>query len=262
MRKPSESPFSTEATGVDSPFHSSHKTTGAEARTGPKIHLVEQEFEQATPQAILRSVTERYGRRVAVVTSFGPTGIVTLHMLQTIAPQTPILTLDTCLLFPQTQQLIAEVEARLRITVRRIKPALNLKQQAARYGEALWEHDPDLCCQLRKVQPLQRALQPFHAWFTGVRRDQSTARAQTPIVQWDAATRAQKVAPLANWTEEMIWTYIEAHDLPYNALHDAGYPSIGCWPCTRPVEDGAGYSRDGRWTHSGKTECGIHTTQG
>lgn len=218
---------------------------------------LETELEQATPQEILRIITEIYGRRAAVVTSFGPTGIVTLHMLQEVAPRTPILTLDTCLLFPQTHQLIEQVEERFGLKVRRIKPAQTLKEQAEQYGGALWERNPDLCCQLRKVQPLHRALQPFHAWFTGLRRDQSSSRAQTPIVQWHEATQTHKVAPLANWTEEMVWTYIRAHDLPYNGLHDEGYPSIGCWPCTRPVS-GEGYTRDGRWSQNGKTECGIH----
>lgn len=217
------------------------------------------QFEQAAPQDVLRWATQTYGDQLAVVTSFQPTGIVTLHMLAEIAPQTPILTLDTGLLFPETYALIDQVEARFKLRLTRIRPAQSVEQQAAAYGAALWTRDPDQCCNLRKVIPLADALTGYDAWITGLRRDQSATRANTPIVSWDARKGKVKISPLATWTERMIWTYIEAYDLPYNPLHDQHYPTIGCVPCTQPVDPASGDLRAGRWAGSAKTECGIHT---
>ncbi len=213
-------------------------------------------FEQAAPQDILRWAVETYRDQLVVVTSFQPTGIVAIHMLQDIAPQVPVLTLDTGLLFPETYALIDEVQARFHIDLIRVEPEQSLAEQTIAYGDSLWQRDPDTCCQLRKVQPLNKALRNYGAWITGLRRDQSAERANTPIVSHNRKNNLTKICPLANWTETMIWTYIEAHDLPYNALHDQGYHSIGCWPCT---ETASGDDlRSGRWAHSSKTECGIH----
>jgi phosphoadenosine phosphosulfate reductase len=215
------------------------------------------EFENAYPQDVLAWAANTYGRCLAVVTSFQPTGIVTLHMLSEIAPNTPVLTLDTGLLFPETHHVMNELEARLNLNLIRVKPPLSVQQQADVHGSALWETDPNLCCNLRKVVPLNHALNGYQAWITGLRRDQSRGRANTPVVAWDARNQRVKISPLATWTEDMIWAYIDAYELPYNELHDQGYPSIGCWPCTAPVS-GEGYSREGRWASTGKIECGIH----
>ncbi|HVO41246.1 MAG TPA: phosphoadenylyl-sulfate reductase [Aggregatilineales bacterium] len=216
-------------------------------------------FEQYSPQAILRWATETFGSRLAVVTSFQPTGIVTLHMLSEISPDTAVLTLDTGLLFPETYALVDALEARLKLRLIRVRPAQTVQEQAASEGEALWARDPDRCCALRKVEPLDTALANYDAWVTGVRRDQSKTRGTTPIVSWDDRNQKVKLAPFATWTESMIWTYIRTYELPYNALHDRNYPSIGCWPCTQPVAPEATDKRSGRWSNSGKTECGIHT---
>jgi phosphoadenosine phosphosulfate reductase len=216
------------------------------------------DLETAHPETILRWAAETYGDQLAVVTSFQPTGIVTLHMLSQIAPGTAVLTLDTELLFPETYALMDELEKRFRLNLIRVKPALTFEQQAQQFGPALWERDPDRCCQLRKVAPLGPALADYRAWITGLRRDQ-TGRSATPVVSWDKKYQKVKICPFANWTDDMVWLYIQAHELPYNALHDRGYPSLGCNTptCTQPVAAGAD-PRAGRWVNHQKTECGIH----
>ena len=218
------------------------------------------QFENAGPYDILSWASDTYGERLAIVTSFQITGIVTLHMLQRIAPRTPVLTLDTGLLFPETQDLISDLEQRFQLDLRRIKPRQTPRQQARDYGDRLWERNPDRCCHIRKTIPLRDALVGFQAWVTGLRRDQSPGRANTPLLSRDSRSGLVKIAPFANWSEDRVWAYIRQHDLPTNKLHGAGYPSIGCWPCTkaRAVNtDG----RSGRWANRSKTECGIHVPQ-
>jgi len=214
-------------------------------------------FENAYPQEVLRWATSTFGEKLAVVTSFGPTGIVTLHMLHSIAPQTTVLTLDTGLLFPETYRLIDEIEERFRLNLIRVRPQLSVKEQASQHGDALWERDPDSCCMMRKTVPLGEALDGYAAWIAGVRRDQSSQRASTPIIAHEPRYGRVKINPLATWDEDMVWTYIRTHDLPYNKLHDQGYPSIGCLTCTKAVTVNE-YTREGRWAGRGKTECGIH----
>ena len=214
-------------------------------------------FEKSSPRDILAWASERFGDKLAIVTSFQVTGIVTLHMLQGIAPRTPVLTLDTGLLFPESHDLIDRLEQQFNLNLRRVKPRQTPKQQARDYGDRLWERNPDRCCHIRKTIPLRDALVGFEAWVTGLRRDQSAGRAATPILNRDRHSGAVKIAPFANWSAERIWQYIRDHDLPYNPLHDMGYPSIGCWTCTKAVTD-ARDSRSGRWSDRAKTECGIH----
>lgn len=226
--------------------------------TGDELAHLQVRFENAYPQDILRWAAITYGSRLALVTSFQPTGIVTAHMLSEIAPRTPVLTIDTGLLFPETYQLMDALEARLNINLRRVRPRCSVEQQAAVRGPALWQRDPDTCCRLRKVEPLNAALTGFDAWIAGLRRDQSSGRAHVPVMKEDSQRPGMlKLAPLATWTEDMVWSYIHAYDLPYNELHDRGYPSIGCWPCTQPVQPGDD-KRAGRWSGHAKTECGIN----
>jgi phosphoadenosine phosphosulfate reductase len=219
------------------------------------------EFETATPQDVLRWAVETFGKGLALVTSFQPTGIVTLHMLSEIAPRTAVLTLDTGLLFPETYALMDELEQRFNLNLIRIRPAQTVQEQAGTYGSALWERDPDRCCNLRKTVPLEQALAGYDAWIAGLRRDQSQGRASVPVIDWDKKYQKVKLSPFATWTEEMVWTYIHAHELPYNALHDQHYPSIGCYPCTRAVEPGSQDMRAGRWVNRAKTECGLHVAE-
>ncbi|MFW5748639.1 MAG: phosphoadenylyl-sulfate reductase [Chloroflexota bacterium] len=219
------------------------------------------ELDNASPQAILRWAAHTFGDRLAVVTSFQNTGIVTLHMLQSIAPDTTVITLDTGLLFPETVQLIDRLEEEFNLNLIRARPGLSVEAQAEQYGDALWSHNPDHCCQMRKVQPLEAALRPFDAWVTGLRRDQSARRANTPTIGRDKKRPNMiKIAPFATWTADMVDLYIQTFGLPYNPLYDQGYRSIGCWPCTQPVRPDDD-PRAGRWRDSAKNECGIHTDE-
>ncbi|QPC85143.1 phosphoadenylyl-sulfate reductase [Phototrophicus methaneseepsis] len=217
------------------------------------MSTLQQQLDAEHPQEILRWAVETYGDKLVVVTSFQITGIVTLHMLKQITNNINVLTLDTGLLFPETNQLIETVEARLGINVQRIRPQQSLTEQARQYGGPLWESNPDQCCHLRKRIPLDSALAGYDAWITGLRRDQSATRANVPVVDWDPRHKLYKLCPFATWTEDMVWTYVNAYDLPYNALHDRGYDSIGCYTCTLAAE-----GREGRWANFNKTECGIH----
>lgn len=214
-------------------------------------------FEELHPQDILRWAFEEYGERLVVVTSFQPTGIVTLHMLSQFMDRIPVATLDTGLLFPETYALMNELEERFNLDLHRVQPRLNVEAQADVEGDHLWARNPDRCCFLRKTVPLRNALIGYEAWITGLRRDQSDRRGNTPIVSWDQKYGLTKLCPFATWTEDMIWTYIHAYELPYNTLHDQGFPSIGCWTCTRAVKEGEDM-RGGRWSNHAKTECGIH----
>ncbi len=229
--------------------------------TPEMLHDLNSTFETAYPGDVLRWAAQTYGDSLAIVTSFQPTGIVTLHMLAEVAPDTPVLTLDTGLLFPETYALMDELEARLDLNLIRVRPAQTVVEQTETYGPELWESDPDRCCNLRKTVPLSKALTGYEAWVTGLRRDQSSGRRNVPVISWDNQYNKVKLSPLATWTEDMVWTYIHAHELPYNKLHNQSYPSIGCYPCTRPVAPDAVDKRAGRWAGHGKTECGIHITK-
>jgi phosphoadenosine phosphosulfate reductase len=222
--------------------------------------VLNRQFEHAAPQELLQWAVETYQSRLALVTSFQPTGLVLMHMLREIAPDVTVLTLDTGLLFSETYALIERWEQELNLKVTRVRPGQTVEQQAAAYGDALWEHDPDRCCNLRKTQPLGDALRGYEAWITGIRRDQSETRRSSALITQDNKYNNLKLAPLATWTEDMVWTYIHAHELPYNSLHDQSYASIGCWPCTRAVAPGED-ARAGRWSGRSKTECGIHLPQ-
>ncbi len=224
--------------------------------TDAALHDLQLQFDKAYPQEILRWAVDTYQEKLVVVTSFQITGIVTLHMLREITDNVQVVTLDTGLLFPETYQLMDELEEKLDIEIQRIQPELTLPQQAREQGSLLWETNPDQCCHLRKTLPLTNILSQYDAWVTGLRRDQSATRANIPVMDVDSRYGLMKLCPFANWSEDMLWTYINAHELPYNTLHDRGYASIGCYTCTR-----AAAGREGRWANINKTECGIHYTQ-
>jgi phosphoadenosine phosphosulfate reductase len=166
--------------------------------------------------------------------------------------------LDTDVLFPETYNLRDRLAARFDLDIVRIHSGLSLEEQNEEYGKELWNDDPDQCCFLRKVKPLRDYLDDKAVWLTAIRRDQSPTRADTDILSWSRANEVVKVNPLADWTADDIWNHVERHGLPYNPLHDEGYPSIGCMPCTEPVDDEADDPRAGRWAGSGKRECGLH----
>jgi phosphoadenosine phosphosulfate reductase len=217
------------------------------------------ELEERSPQDILAWAIDTYSPRITLACSFGgPTGMVLLDMVMQIAPTTPIFYLETGFLFRETHHLIEIAKAKYGINPQAIQSRLTIAQQAIDYGEALWERDPDRCCALRKVIPQHEALVGFDAWITGLRRDQASTRQATPVIAWDNKFGLAKIAPLAHWDERTVWRYINEHDVPYNRLHDQGYPSIGCTNCTQPVTPGEDL-RAGRWSGFTKTECGLHT---
>lgn len=208
--------------------------------------------ESLSAQEVVAAMVDRFGRRVALACSFQKEEAVLLDMLLRVDPQARVFALDTGVLFPETYATWRAVEQRYGITVEAAQGP-SLGRQAAAHGEALWERKPDLCCAIRKVEPLTRTLGELDAWIVGIRRDQSPTRAHAQKIAWDEKFELWKASPLADWSDERVGEYIHANALPYNPLHDRGYSSIGCTHCTRP---GAG--REGRWEGSEKTECGLH----
>lgn len=215
-------------------------------------------LESATPQEILRWAVERYAPRFTMATAFGPEGMTIIHMLSEIAPETPIFNLDTGYQFQETLDLRERVKQRYGIEVELKKPELTVAEFEAKHGGPLYKTEPSLCCFERKVKVLHQSVEGMAAWASAIRRDQSPDRARTPIVGWDKKFKLVKVSPLANWTKKDVWKLITDEDIPYNPLHDQGYTSIGCQPCTRAVLFGED-ERAGRWSGFTKTECGLHS---
>lgn len=197
--------------------------------------------------------------KIVYASSFGAEAIVLIDLIHEVKPDAHIVFLDTGLHFPETYDVIAAIEARFpQLHIERKVPALTVDEQREQYGSALWKRDPNNCCHIRKVVPLREALAEKEAWISGLRRDQSPTRAQTAFLNYDSKFQNIKICPLIHWTWEEVWFYIREKALPYNRLHDQGYPSIGCFPCTQPVNNEAD-GRAGRWQGSNKTECGLHT---
>jgi phosphoadenylyl-sulfate reductase (thioredoxin) len=210
---------------------------------------------------ILRWAASQFAPRLTLGTSLGIEDVVLLDVIGRHQLPVDIFTLDTGLFFPETYDLWKRLEARYPITIRPVRPAQTVEEQAKTEGDLLWEIDPDRCCHLRKVAPLREALRGFDAWISAVRRDQTPDRANTQIVERDPKFGLVKINPLAAWTSEDVRAYLKKHEVPYNPLHDQGYPSIGCWPCTSAVAPGED-PRSGRWRGRGKTECGLHNRPG
>ena len=210
------------------------------------------DVEALTPEEVLGFVLEHFPGRVSLACSFQKEEAVLLEMLFALEPKARVFALDTHVLFPETFAVWREVERRYGTKIE-VYEGPSLGRQAAVHGDELWRSKPDLCCSIRKVEPLNRALADLDAWITGLRRDQSPARANAPKLGWDEQHELWKANPLAAWTDEDCLAYIEERDLPVNALHEQGYASIGCTHCTQP---GAG--REGRWAGTAKIECGLH----
>ncbi len=214
------------------------------------------DLEAMSAEDILLWAYSEFGDRLCLTCSWQKQSSVLVHMVSELALDIPVIELDTALFFQETY----ETRDRLveRYGLRLIRPeVISVAEQHRREGPNLWERDPDRCCHLRKVEPLQRALAPYHAWVSGIRRDQSPSRAETPKAQWSERYGVWKISPLADWNEKRVWAYITVNEIPYNPLHEAGYRSIGCIPCTRPTALGE-EERAGRWAGSDKLECGIH----
>jgi phosphoadenosine phosphosulfate reductase len=214
-------------------------------------------FEHGSAQGTLAWAIETFGSGLSIGTSFGASGIVLMDLALKIQPDVDIFYIDTGYFFPETAQLIQKLENHYQRNFRRVAPAQSVEEQSQQYGPQLYQRDPDLCCYLRKVEPLQQALHDSTAWATAVRRDQSSTRTQTPAIGWNERYNVVKISPLVYWTEAEIWQYVQSQKLPYNELHDRNYPSIGCWPCTRAVKPGEDL-RAGRWQGFAKVECGLH----
>ena len=210
----------------------------------------------AEPQEILQAAVDLYGDKLALVSSFGAESAVLLHMAAQIKPDIAVLFLDTGMLFGQTLDYRQALAARLGLTnVHDLRP---LYQDLAIHdpSQDLWKTDTDACCNIRKVLPLDRALADFDGWITGRKRFHGGSRLRLKVVE--ESDGKVKFNPLANWTKQQLDDYAAEHDLPAHPLVEFGYPSVGCWPCTKPVEDDDNL-RAGRWAGSEKTECGIHT---
>jgi phosphoadenosine phosphosulfate reductase len=208
--------------------------------------------EALSARELVGAMMERFHPRIALACSFQKEEAILLHMLLEMEPRARVFALDTGVLFPETYAVWREVEKRYGITIETVQGP-SLGRQAAAHGDALWERNPDLCCAIRKVEPLTRMLGELDAWIVGIRRDQSPMRAHTPRLGWDERFEIWKAAPLADWCDHCVTEYIQEHELPTNPLHDQGYASIGCTHCTKP-----GSGREGRWAGTEKSECGLH----
>ncbi|MEA2412300.1 MAG: phosphoadenosine phosphosulfate reductase [Thermoleophilaceae bacterium] len=211
------------------------------------------DFEGETAESVLEYLVERFHPRLYVACSFQKEASVIMDMLLRIEPSARFFTLDTDVLFDETHETWRALEAKYDISID-VYRGISLEAQAAQHGDALWAREPDKCCGIRKVTPLKHALSDVDAWVAGLRREQSSSRRSAKKIDWDLRHGLWKANPLADWTEREVWDYIARHDVPYNKLHDRGYPSIGCTHCTLPASEG----REGRWADADKTECGLH----
>ena len=226
-----------------------------------EIDVVKQneQLESADPGAILEWVWSTFGKEAAATSSFQTQSVPLLHLIAETTPQLPILFLDTGFHFPETLEFRNRLQEKLDLDIRSIKTRLGHEGFQRKYGE-LHRSDPDLCCHLNKVEPLDHALRDYRVWISGVRRDQTEARKNTPVVS-QLDNGLYKVCPMVQWTSRDVWQYINRNDLPAHPLFAEGYFSIGCAPCTRRPSSDNG-KRAGRWANRNKTECGLHTTLG
>lgn len=235
-----------------------------------ELYEVSEDLEGRPAEEILRWAVERFGNELALSVSFGgPEGMVLLDMLSKVVDRTPelaaerearpaVITMDTGFLFSETVRFREKTMRRYKnLNLQVARPALTVEEQVERHGVGMYGCKPDTCCKIRKVEPMRRTLAGYEAWMTGIRRDQTQNRAATPVAGIDEQFGKAKIAPLAGWTADDVEGYIEAYDVPVNPLLRQGYASIGCWPQTRPVGEGEDW-RAGRWSGSGKVECGLH----
>ena len=222
-----------------------------------------EELTNKTPQEVLEYFSNTYDRKIGFATSLGAEDQVLTDMIANIDKTVKIFTLDTGRVFPETYEVIDETSKKYGITIqiyfpdyKQVEDMVNNKGINLFYDSI---ENRKLCCQIRKTIPLKRALEDFDVWITGIRKDQSVTRFFTPLVEWDDHHKVIKVNPLLKWTEKDTWNYIRENDVPYNRLHDKGFASIGCRPCTRPIDQGEDI-RAGRWwwEEPEHKECGLH----
>ena len=209
---------------------------------------------------------ETFGKKAAIGTSYQGSGLVIIHHARRLGLDFPVFTIDTGLLFPETNQLKDRLENFFGLEIEALKPEQSVEEQKKEYGGDLWLTNPDTCCTNRKVLPLQKKLAKLDVWVTGVRSNQSETRSHMKMLELYEFDKLRehyilKLNPMLNWSRQEVWDYIKLHQIPYNPLHDQGYRSIGCWPCTKITSSGES-ERAGRWEGFDKTECGIHTFLG
>jgi phosphoadenosine phosphosulfate reductase len=224
--------------------------------TSLHLSLTEAEIEVMPAEDVLRWASDEWGERLCLTCSWQKQSSVLVHMASELELDVAVIELDTHLFFKESYETRERLVERydLKLIVPEI---ITVAEQHALEGPNLWEREQDRCCHIRKVEPLIRALEPYDAWVSGIRREQSPSRAGARKVERSERYGVWKVQPLADWSEKDVWQYIIGNDIPYNPLHDAGYRSIGCMPCTRPTRPDE-EERAGRWAGSDKLECGIH----
>ena len=225
-----------------------------------EIAEANRELNGSSPQEVLAWAVRRFHPKLMMATAFGPEGCCILHMLADIEPGVRIINLDTGYQFAETLELRERIRIRYGIESELIQPEFTVDEYEREHGGPLYVHRPDQCCHDRKILPLRHAVKGYAAWISAIRGDQTEHRQVAGVVQWDAKFGLVKANPLLRWTKKDVWKFILDNDVPYNPLHDQGYPSVGCWPCTSPVEDG-GDDRSGRWAGSKKKECGLHVIE-
>jgi phosphoadenosine phosphosulfate reductase len=218
-------------------------------------------METWTPQEILGWAWDTYGDKLTMATAFGAEGCALIAMLSEITKDIYLFNLDTGYQFPETMETRERLMDKYGVPIHLVTAAQTTAAMEAEHDGPIYGTNPDLCCNIRKVVPLRDALIGREAWISSIRRDQSVIRSGAPVVGWDRKFELVKVNPLVNWTKGKVWSYITDNGVPYNPLHDLGYPSIGCQPCTQPVGVGED-ERAGRWAGTGKKECGLHILDG
>jgi phosphoadenosine phosphosulfate reductase len=221
------------------------------------IEVTRLDAEGWSPQRVLAWSFETFGDKVAISSAFGAEGMVLIDMASRLRRDFRLFTVDTGFLFSETYRLIETIEEKYEIKIEKVSPLLSPAQQEHVHGPALWRRDADLCCTVRKIEPLRRKLGELEAWITSIRRDQTRFRGNARKVEWDSKFGLVKVNPIADWSTKQVWNYLIENGVPYNPLHDRNYPSIGCTHCTRAVQPGED-ARAGRWPGTAKTECGLH----
>ena len=248
--------MTTASTAAARKFRGTHTAGRTPEELRELVSHVGAELELAPAEHIIEWAVATFGERFCVTSSMGDA--VLSHLASKVAPGIDVVFLDTGYHFAETIGTRDAVEATLPVNLLTITPKQTVAEQDAEYGKDLFARDPDLCCALRKVQPLADSLEQYDAWATGLRRAETHNRIIAPVVGWDAKKGKVKVSPLARWSDEQVEAYINDNGILVNPLVYDGYPSIGCWPCTRRVAPGED-ARSGRWAGTGKTECGIHS---
>jgi len=214
------------------------------------------DLEAMSAEDVIRWAAGEFGDRLCLTCSWQKQSSVLVHMVSELGVGIDVVELDTHLFFRETYETRDRLVERYGLNL--LCPEIpTVAEQHRDEGPNLWERDPDRCCHIRKVEPLVKALAPYDAWISGIRRDQSPSRAETPKIEWSDRYEVWKLHPLADWDEKRVWAYIQVNEIPYNPLHDVGFRSIGCIPCTKPIT-AEEEERAGRWAGSDKLECGIH----